>query len=136
MSVTLYVSCKKASLPSRQKWQEAIKSAGFDLVLDNFDWRTHSGFLPVTFNGERSGFELLVEDAKPLARQLQVTLPAANDVVVSFGFGSDKAEGDAAACASASLAQCVGGLYFDEYSDDLLDGETAIHIAQDSIAAD
>lgn len=136
MSVTLYVSCKKSALPTRQKWQDAIKAAGFDLVLDQFDWRTHAGFLPVSFMGERSGFELWVEDAKPLARDLHVTLPPENDVVVSFVFGGDKSEADAAACASAALARCIGGLYFDEFSDDLLDGETAVNVAQDSITAD
>jgi hypothetical protein len=136
MSVTLYVSCKKSSLPTREKWQTAIKKAGFDLVLDNFDWRTQSGYLPAKYRGEKSGFECMVEDAKPVARQLGVKLPEDNDVVVSFIFGSDVAESHAATAASAVLAECVGGAYFDEYSDELLDGATAINIAHDSIEAD
>ncbi|MFN7020072.1 MAG: hypothetical protein ACK4WH_01930 [Phycisphaerales bacterium] len=136
MSVTLYVSCTKSGLPSRRQWQSAIDAAGFDLVLDEFEWKSQSGFLGATFCGVKTGFELWVEDAKPLARQLHVSLPRDNDVIVSFVFGADKAGGDAAACASAALARCACGLYFDEFSDDLLDGETAVHVAQDSMKAD
>ena len=136
MSATLYVSCKKASLPTRDQWQAAIKAAGFDLEIKPFEWRTQSGFMPVKYKKSPTGFEVMVEDAKPVAKQLGITLPVENDVVVSFVFGSDPEECDAATCASAALAQCVGGAYFDEYSDDLLDGETAVSIAHDSLQAD
>jgi hypothetical protein len=136
MSATLYVSCRKASLPTRDQWQAAIREAGFDLELKPFDWRTQSGFMAVKYKKESTGFELMVEDAKPVARQLGIKLPDGNDVVVSFGFGSDPEECDAATCASAALAKCAGGSYFDEYSDDLLDGDTAVSIAHDSLQAD
>ncbi|HMN41235.1 MAG TPA: hypothetical protein PKE29_10345 [Phycisphaerales bacterium] len=136
MSATLYVSCKKSSLPTRAQWQAAIKKAGFDLVLGDFDWATQSGYLNAKYKGAKSGFECMVEDAKPVAKQLGVKLPEGNDVVVSFVFGSDVAESHAATAASAALAECVGGAYFDEYSDELLDGATAVNIAQDSIEAD
>jgi len=136
MSVTLYVSCKKSSLPTRAKWQSAIEKAGFDLVLDDFDWPSQSGYLPARYRGEESGFECMVEDARPVAKQLGVKLPESNDVVVSFIFGSDVTESHAATAASAVLAECVGGAYFDEYSDEILDGATAINIAKDSIEAD
>jgi hypothetical protein len=136
MSATLYVSCKKSALPTRAAWQASIKKAGFDLVLDNFEWKTQSGFLPAKYKGEASGFECMVEDARPVAKQLGVKLPEGNDVVVSFVFGSDVSEAQAATAASAALAECVGGKYFDEYSDELLDGATAVNIAQDSIEAD
>jgi hypothetical protein len=136
MSATLYVSCKKSSLPSRDQWQAAIKAAGFDLELKPFEWRTQSGPLPVVYKKSSTSFEMMVEDAKPVAKQLGIKLPDANDVVVSFVFGSDPEECDAATCASAALAKCVGGSYFDEYSDDLLDGATAVSIAHDSLQAD
>ena len=136
MSVTLYVSCKKSALPTREAWQAAIKKAGFDLVLDAFEWKSQSGFLGARYKGEKSGFECMVEDAKPVAKQLGVKLPEGNDVVVSFIFGSDVTESHAATAASAVLAECVQGAYFDEYSDELLDGATAINIAHDSIEAD
>lgn len=136
MSVTLYVSCKKSALPTRDKWQAAIKKAGFDVVLDGFDWQTHRGLLPVAYRGERSGFEMMVEDAKPLAKQLGLKLPDGNDIVVSFEFGSDMDECHSATAASAALAECVGGVYFDEYSDEMLDGAAAVNIARDSIEND
>ena len=136
MSVTLYVSCKKSSLPTRDQWQAAITKAGFDLVLNPFEWKSQSGFLGAKYKGEKSGFECMAEDAKPVAKQLGMKLPDGNDVVVSFVFGSDVTESHAATAASAVLAQCAQGAYFDEYSDELLDGATAINIAHDSIEAD
>ena len=96
MSVTLYVSCKKSALPTREAWQAALKKAGFDLVLDAFEWKSQSGFLGARYKGEKSGFECMVEDAKPVAKQLGVKLPEGNDVVVSFIFGSDVNESHAA----------------------------------------
>ena len=103
MSATLYVSCKKASLPTRDQWQAAIKAAGFDLEIKPFEWRTQSGFMPVKYKKSPTGFEVMVEDAKPVAKQLGIKLPDENDVVVSFVFGSDPEECDAATCASAAL---------------------------------
>lgn len=137
MSLSLYVSCRKTDLPSWSKWQESISAAGFDLALNQFDWRSHSGgFLPAKFRGRASGFELMLEDAKPVARQLGLKLPAGHDVAVSFTVGTDDEEMAAATCASAALAQCTGGVYFDEFSDELLDGLTAVKVAQDSARAD
>lgn len=136
MSVTLYVSCPKSALPTRDRWQAAIEAADFDVVLDDFNWRTHSGFLPASYQGRSSGFEIMVEDARPVARQLGIKLPEGSDVVVSFSFGSDSDESNAATCASAALAKCVGGVYFDEYSDEMLDGDTAVNIARDSLGND
>lgn len=136
MSVTHNVSCTKSGLPKRRQWLSAIRSAGSDLPPDEVENKSQSGFLAATFGGVRTGFELWVEDAKPLARRLQLGIPEYEDVSVSFGFGADKPQHDAAACAPAALARCMGGPCFDEFSDDLLDGPTAVHVAQDSIKAD
>ena len=133
MSATLYVSCRKSALPTREKWQQAIDAAGFDVQLSEFEWRSQQGSLPVKARRRKTAFELWVEDAAPVAKQLGMTLPAGDDIVVSFVFGPEDEEAYAATGASAAFAACVNGSYFDEYSRDLLDGPTAISIAHDSL---
>jgi hypothetical protein len=136
MSASLYVSCQRAVLPTRDAWQAALKAAKFDLLLGEVQWSKQTGFLGAKFRSRPTGFEMIVEDAKPVAKALGIKLPAEHDVVVSFAFGSDMDECHAATAASACLAKCTKGVYFDEYSDEQLDGDTAISIAQDSIEAD
>ncbi len=60
MSYTFAMSCPRNALPDVAGWNHAITRSGFDLALEEFDWQTHSGFLPATMLGVRTGFEIAV----------------------------------------------------------------------------
>ena len=63
MSVDIIVFVESSKMVSPIKWQEAIKSNGFDMELDtDFDVASHTGFLPCKYKGQQAGFEYYYSD--------------------------------------------------------------------------
>jgi hypothetical protein len=52
-----------AALVSVADANSALRSAGFDMVVEAVDLRAHRGFLPVRLEGQLSGFEYYIDDA-------------------------------------------------------------------------
>ena len=94
MSVELYVFLESATLPDRDAWQHAINRAGHDLILDqHLQPRKNSGFVPVSYRGGATGFELdtgpssdLVADMPPEAADF---IGSGRAICVSFRVGAD-----------------------------------------------
>jgi hypothetical protein len=58
MSIECYYFLRGEKLPSVSQWQAALNEAGADIVLDDVgDLRTHTGYIPVIYRGQPSGFE-------------------------------------------------------------------------------
>lgn len=58
MSIDNILFLKGDQLPTLKEWQAALDAAEADIVLDEIsDLREHSGYFPLTFKGEPSGFE-------------------------------------------------------------------------------
>ena len=63
MSVENNVFMRPESLPTPERWAQAITDAGFDLSIDtDFQWDEFEGFLPAKYKGQEAGFELYKED--------------------------------------------------------------------------
>ena len=119
MSVELYVFLESATLPDRDAWQHAINRAGHDLILDqHLQPRKNSGFVPVSYRGGATGFELdtgpssdLVADMPPEAADF---IGSGRDICVSFRVGADACELIAASIAASVLTELSGGVLYDE----------------------
>ena len=120
MSVEIHIFVADSQVPSRDAWQQAIEEAGFPVVLGaSLDLRKDSGFSPVSYNGQASGFELYLDDAESylesyphIAEQVWT-----RDKCVSFRWGGDIAEANAAMSCGAALTRLTGGIYFDTETD-------------------
>lgn len=62
MSMSLLVPIC-ASLMSVADVNAAFRDAGFDMVMEQVDLSAHSGYLPVRFEGQVSGFEYYINEA-------------------------------------------------------------------------
>lgn len=62
MSMTLLIPIC-AALGSAGDINSALRTAGFELVMEEADLAAHTGFLPVRLEGQLSGFEYSINDA-------------------------------------------------------------------------
>jgi len=70
MSIEIHIFLEDSRVPNREAWQQAIEAAGFPAILDaTLDLRKDTGFIPVAYNGQASGFELYL-DSGELPRKL------------------------------------------------------------------
>jgi hypothetical protein len=97
MSHQIEVECRREALPSVSAWNAALRSAGFDLVFDDFDWSGVSGFQSAALCGRSSGVEIEIEDEDGQCR-------------VCFILGASWYELTVASCASVVLAQLTSGV--------------------------
>ena len=55
MSMELHVFLRDSSVPTVGEWQQAIREAGFDLLLDNgLRLREDTGFSPAVYRGRKA----------------------------------------------------------------------------------
>jgi hypothetical protein len=108
MSLRLHVFLKRARLPDRAAWQQAIDALGLPIQLDiSLDPNTNTGFSPVSLEGINSGFELYQDDA---AQLLSVnshlhSVVADRNAVLTFRWGSDLKECGCVLGAAAALVK-------------------------------
>lgn len=95
---------KSGSVPTRDRWQEAIDRAGFNLKLDpKFEPRTHVGFVPCKLNGAESGVEMYFDDSTESMEAFR-DIAGDCDCCISFRWGSSMQECACAMIASFALA--------------------------------
>jgi hypothetical protein len=117
MSVTLDVFLNEDELPTRDRWQEAIHELGIDLQLDAFNSRVHRGYLPVTYQGRRTGFEY---DFSPIDVEAFGGDPpevGGRTHIVTFKLHGTEDVFDAALYAAAALTKIANGLFSDPQTD-------------------
>ena len=128
MSVDLDVFLDRSKLPTVTALQEAISREGFPLTFPlDVDLTRHTGYMPVVFQNEESGFEWSLADLNDfnqLPDEIRVILPIAN-AVVSFRF-SEMQESLAATVVAAVLAQLAQGLVFDPQDGRIIPSNQAI----------
>lgn len=119
MSYTTEVLVPNGSMPSPDKWADAIRAAGFDLELyRDFEVGAHSGFLPCTYKGLPSGFELFFEAGG----------------AVSFVTHSDMSEAISAAIAAGVLCEMTGGKLIDNGDEPPIEATAAVTWARNTEA--
>jgi hypothetical protein len=114
MSIELHLFVQDSKIPSRDAWQQAIEEAGIPAVLyPTLDLRTDSGFSPTMYNGQESGFELYLDLAANYFESYpHVAEQAGNrDMCISFRWGGDFIENNAAISCGAALTRLVDGIF-------------------------
>lgn len=132
MSVVLSLHLQDDRLPTLEQWQQALRRASVDIVLDDVgDLRGHAGFLPAAYRGQLSGFEWYYDaedsgDAPaptllspvaglwPQRRSVPAKPEPSSKCVASFRIGADFKELACAMSAAAVLAELTGGALVDE----------------------
>lgn len=135
MSMEISVTTNRTRLPSVRAWQDALDALQFPFRLDTFEWNEVSGFLPVSFGTNATGFELYVDKVAEVAGQFGESIPEDHDCAVSFRFGGDPNELKAAMCAATALAKVSNGLFLDPDSGDCLTPDEAIEAAKEVFEA-
>ncbi len=115
MSVQQSIAIERPRLPGPSAISSEAQALGFDLVLDDCDLSTHTGYLPVRLDGDESGFEWFISDASeysdfPLPLDLEQ-----RDIVIELSTGSDEKECQAAMICAAAIMKLADGVYFDDY---------------------
>jgi hypothetical protein len=129
MSLELYVLAKRSELPSLLEWQAALDQSLFGVKLDGtVNFLEHSGFLPCTYKGTATGFELsigsrndLMESYPELQRKTEHL-----DAAATFIWSGDLNECASAFCSTAVLTHLPHGIMYDPQEDKSFDGSQAI----------
>ncbi|MCV6623240.1 MAG: hypothetical protein OIF51_15975 [Cellvibrionaceae bacterium] len=97
MSMSLFVVLALEMEPKTHELNEVASASGYELSLsESIEINTHSGFLPVTFEGQETGFELYVFPVSEVPEQLKSAIPVSlhsgNMYQLSFGYKSHEAQ--------------------------------------------
>jgi hypothetical protein len=119
VSVELHVFVSDPKIPDHLQWQNALQELGIRLTLPtDFMIRKQSGYLPVRWNGRKTGFEFFLGPVGTQFKDLKDKL-GARDHIATF-VPRDEVESGAAIAAAAGLAWVAGGVFFDPQGDGLL----------------
>lgn len=138
MSIELHIFLDDSRVPSPEAWQRAIDQLGFPAVLDpSLDLRKDTGFIPTTYDGKTTGFELYLEPAATVLSAYASITPSVGerDKCVTFRWGSDLTECAAAMSAAAALAKLTDGIYFYPDDDLLYDPDEAIEATRRDLSS-
>lgn len=131
MSMELYIACGDASsLPTAQVVQQAAQSHGFRFVVDDLDWKTQSGFLPMALNGKESGCEVDVLTSRDAAEAVAPFDEVGCQALVALRWGGDMAECACALVFAGSVAATMNGRIFDPQEIAEMDLATTFREAQ------
>jgi hypothetical protein len=89
-----------------------LDDAASGLMLDEFDPRTHTGYVPAKLAGDSTGFELFSGAVSQLS-SIDLSTLSGRDRYLEFVTHSDFSELKAASLAAAAVAKLADGIYFD-----------------------
>ena len=132
MAMELFILSDE-QLNSIDEWQAAIDSEGYPLRLeDKTPIKTLKGFLPVMLHDAKTGFECNHWPAAEFMREMpDVNFGRNWKYVLTFRWGGDLNQVQAAWMAAAAYARAVAGVVFDEETRRLLSAVQAVQTVQD-----
>jgi hypothetical protein len=134
MSVDLIVYLPRSAMPSPERWQQAIRDAGFPVELDtDFDVDSFSGFLPCRFRGAEAGFEYFGAQVEE-AERAQSQAPDGCDFSVTLVTHSDLREFACSLLAAGALCDATRGLLVDPQSGESCPPERALEWVREQLA--
>jgi len=136
MAMELFVLSNE-QLKSVSEWQNAIDEEGYSLCLDaKKSIESLKGFLPTRLHGAKTGFECSCWSIDKLVS----TFPDANfsqqwKYVLTFRWGGDLSQLEAAWIAAAAYAQATNGVVFDEQDGRINTSDEARSVVRDIMSA-
>jgi|ERR1043166_1078171 hypothetical protein len=121
MGAAIQVFLQESRVPTVGDWNAAIKTEGFDLVLDPFDLRIDDGYRPAFLKGGESGFEWYlsqVEKVEDLSDCPFKAFVGDCDLRAQLCFCSYANEEVTSTIAAAVLAKLSDGYYWDPETDE------------------
>jgi len=113
MSVELLVFVHERAMPTSEEWQREISDRSHRLLLETFDTRTQTGFVPGQFDGEDCGFEYWFSSIDPQDVELFSEAIGDRTHVVTFVWHRDELDAKAATIAASVLAAMANGVFHD-----------------------
>jgi hypothetical protein len=116
MSMELFVILAATRAPDTSSWNRALAEAKVPVhFVETVDLSRHTGFLPVTVTGAKSGFYFLRESYPELAALYPgvANLKLEKPVVYSLGYGGHFDECAAVFYSASVLVSTFGGLAFE-----------------------
>jgi hypothetical protein len=115
MSMQLFVILAATHAPDAVAWNKALSDAHVAAQLESVDLTKHTGFLPVTVNGAKSGFYFLRESYPELAGHYPAVaaLKIEKPVVYSLGYGGHFDECATVFYSASVLVSKFGGTAFE-----------------------
>jgi hypothetical protein len=136
MSIEVHVLLDRSRLPARNDWQHQLDAAGISVGLDAALQPSHaSGFQPMTFHNEPTGCEVYVRDVNEgTCPQALVPLLGKRRTLATFRWGGNLTEMAVGLAVAATLAVLADGIYLDPQDGTILEGPTALAMAQSELA--
>jgi hypothetical protein len=116
MSMELFVILALTRAPTADAWQKALIERHVPVQFsESLDLARHSGFVPLTVQGQRSGFYFLNESYAELREHYPVlaNIKLERPVVYSLGYGGHMLECASAFYAASALVAQFGGVAFE-----------------------
>jgi hypothetical protein len=136
MSIEVYVLLDRSRLPARDDWQRQLDEADLGVGLDPALQPSHArGFQPMRFHNEPTGCEVYVDDVDRDACP-EALVPYLNDrhTLATFRWGGNLREMAVGLAAASTLAVLAEGIYLDTQDEAILEGPTALAMAQRELA--
>ena len=116
MSMELLVILASRHAPTAQSWESALKDSHAPVQFSmRFDPSTLTGFVPVSVQGQNSGFYFLRESYQELSQTYPklVGIKLDQPIVYSLGYGGHRLECAAVFYSAAVLVARFGGIAFE-----------------------
>lgn len=133
MAIELHVFLESGKVPTQDDWQQAITSMGFPATIHAlFNPRSHTGFQPVTYGGQSTGFEFYLEPANEIIGSYPHVSDrlGKRDVCATFRWGGDLNEMSAALAVAAALTKLADGIYYYPHDDLLYGADEAVQVTK------
>jgi hypothetical protein len=130
----LFVIFATGLAPDAPAWNKALAEAELPAAFaQDVDLSTHSGFVPVTVAGKKTGFYFLLESFPDLASSYSAvaSLEVDKPVVYSLGYGGDLNECAAVFYSASVLVETFGGIAFEPQGAIVMSATQLIGAAQE-----
>lgn len=126
MSMSLFVVLALEMEPNIHEINEVAFASNYELLLsESIEINSHSGFLPVTIDGQKSGFELYVFPASEVPEHFKNVIPVnlQNGNIYQLSFGYKSHEAQAAFTTAISMNIKYNGIIIEDQAGTLLNIE-------------
>jgi hypothetical protein len=134
MSMELFVILAATQAPDVEAWNKALTAAPVAVSLMSVDLSRHSGFLPATLKGAKTGLRSFQISSYPELVSYYPSVAAikvSNPVVYELGYGGDLLEAATVFYSAWALVSKFGGTAFDPQGGMVMDAAALVEAAKE-----